>query len=96
MVMSEVEILLRSIGKSVFLNILFPELRTNFEISADELARKHPMYADFSSNSKRTRLSKARTIFKLNRLKEALQIIESSGRVSEEDKRLARQYLNQL
>jgi hypothetical protein len=41
-------------------------------------------------------LSKAKKIFELNKQKEALQIILLSKRISEEDKKTALQYYNQL
>ena len=41
-------------------------------------------------------ISKAKKIFELNKQKEALQIILLSKRISEEDKKTALQYYNQL
>ena len=66
------------------------------QLVIEELSSKYPRYASFSINSQRTRLSKAKKIFELNKQKEALQIILLSKRISEEDKKTALQYYNQL
>ena len=89
----DLEYLLQKSGKEIFLKIL---LIKDKNITVEELSSKYPRYASFSINSQRTRLSKAKKIFELNKQKEALQIILLSKRISEEDKKTALQYYNQL
>ena len=91
----DLEYLLQKSGKEIFLKILLTELIKD-KITVEELSSKYPRYASFSINSQRTRLSKAKKIFELNKQKEALQIILLSKRISEEDKKTALQYYNQL
>lgn len=92
----DLEYLLQKSGKEIFLKILFPELIKDKNITIEELSNKYPRYASFSVNSQRTRLSKAKKIFELNKQKEALQIILLSKRISEEDKKTALHYYNHL
>lgn len=84
----DLEYLLQKSGKEIFLKILLTELIKDKNITVEELSSKYPRYASFSINSQRTRLSKAKKIFELNKQKEALQIILLSKRISEEDKKL--------
>lgn len=83
-----INVLLQKSGKEIFLKILFPELIKDKNITIEELSSKYPRYASFSINSQRTRLSKAKKIFEMNKHKEALQIIMLSKKISEEDKKL--------
>lgn len=92
----DLEYLLQKSGKEIFLKILLTELIKDKNITVEELSSKYPRYASFSINSQRTRLSKAKKIFELNKQKEALQIILLSKRISEEDKKTTLQYYNQL
>ena len=92
----DLEYLLQKSGKEIFLKILLTELIKDKNITVEELSSKYPRYASFSINSQRTRLSKAKKIFELNKQKEALQIILLSKRISEEDKKTALKYYNQL
>ena len=92
----DLEYLLQKSGKEIFLKILLTELIKDKNITVEELSSKYPRYASFSINSQRTRLSKAKKIFELNKQKEALKIILLSKRISEEDKKTALQYYNQL
>lgn len=92
----KIEYLLQKSGKEIFLKILFPELIKDKNITIEELSSKYPRYASFSINSQRTRLSKAKKIFEMNQHKEALQIIMLSKKISEEDKKTALKYYNQL
>lgn len=71
----DLEYLLQKSGKEIFLKILLTELIKDKNITVEELSSKYPRYASFSINSQRTRLSKAKKIFELNKQKEALQII---------------------
>lgn len=91
-----INVLLQKSGKEIFLKILYPELIKDKNITIEELSSKYPRYASFSINSQRTRLSKAKKIFELNKQKEALQIILLSKIISEEDKKTALQYYNLL
>lgn len=84
----DLEYLLQKSGKEIFLKILLTELIKDKNITVEELSSKYPRYASFSINSQRTRLSKAKKIFELNKQKEALQIILLSKRISEEDKKI--------
>lgn len=93
---SEVEYLLQKSGKEVFLNILFPELMKDINVTIEELTKKYSIFESFSINSQRTRLSKAKKIFKMNKQKEAMHIIMLSKRISENNKYIARQYYKQL
>lgn len=92
----DLEYLLQKSGKEIFLKILFPELIKDKNITIKELSSKYPRYASFSINSQRTRLSKAKKIFELNKQMEALQIILLSKKISEEDKKTALKYYNKL
>lgn len=93
---SETEYLLQKSGKDIFLNILYPELIRNKDITIEELSNKYPRYASFSINSQRTRLSKAKRIFELNKQKEAMHIILLSKKLFKTDRFIARQYYKDL
>ena len=92
----DLEYLLQKSGKEIFLKILLTELIKDKNITVEELSSKYPRYASFSINSQRTRLSKAKKIFELNKQMEALQIILLSKKISEEDKKTALKYYNKL
>lgn len=92
----EVEYLLHKSGKDVFLNILYPELIRDKDITIEELSNKYPRYASFSINSQRTRLSKAKKIFELNKQKEAMHIILLSKKLTKTNRHIARQYYKDL
>lgn len=92
----EVEYLLQKSGKDVFLNILYPELIRDKDITIEELSNKYPRYASFSINSQRTRLSKAKKIFELNKQKEAMHIILLSKKLTKTNRHIARQYYKDL
>lgn len=57
-----VEIALRSIGKRVFVEYLYPELKRNMDITESELSEKYEEYAEFSENARKSRLSNAKSI----------------------------------
>ena len=65
----DLEYLLQKSGKEIFLKILLTELIKDKNITVEELSSKYPRYASFSINSQRTRLSKAKKIFELNKQK---------------------------
>lgn len=95
-IMDDIERLLQRIGKGVFLKVLYPEIEKDINITVEDLSNKYPIYASFSINSQRTRLSNAKKIFELNKQKEALQIIMLSKKMFAEDKKLASLYYKQL
>lgn len=84
-----------SIGKTVFVKYLYPELRRNLDISELELSEKYPSYANFTDNGRKTRLSSSRSIFKNGLEKEALRIIVSSQNLPSEIKDLVKIYLDE-
>jgi hypothetical protein len=73
------EYILRSIGKRVFIEYLYPELKRNMNITESELSEKYEEYAGFSENARKSRLSNAKTIFRRGLENKALRIISSSG-----------------
>jgi len=85
---------LKAIGKDIFLTVLFPELKKNMEISYQELANKYERYSHFTINSQRSRLSKAKTIFKNGVENEALLNIIDSLKVDEKTRIIASELYN--
>ncbi len=83
------------IGKAAFVKYLYPELKKNIDISEVEISEKYPLYADYSDNARKTRLSTSRTILKNGLEKEALMNIVSSQKLPEEIRDLARKYLDE-
>lgn len=88
-----VEITLRSIGKRVFVEYLYPELDRNMDITESELSEKYEEYAGFSDNARKSRLSSAKSIFRKGLEKEALRIICLSSNVPPAIRRKAESYL---
>ena len=84
-----------SIGKAAFVKYLYPELKRNIDISEVEISEKYPLYAGYSDNARKTRLSNSRSILKNGLGKEALMIIVSSLNLPEEIRDLARKYLDE-
>lgn len=74
-----VENTLRAIGKRVFVEYLYPELKKDMDITESELSEKYEEYASFSDNVRKSRLSSAKSIFRKGVEKEALRIISSSS-----------------
>lgn len=92
----DLEYLLQKSGKEIFLKILLTELIKDKNITVEELSSKYPRYASFCLfNSKIFFALLKRVLCELIE-KEALQIILLSKRISEEDKKTALQYYNQL
>lgn len=84
----------KSVGKSVFVEIMYPELLRNMYIDNIYLARKYGQYGSYSVNSQRSRLSTSKTIFRNGWQCAALEII--SGSNSEPEARaLAEKYLRE-
>lgn len=82
---------LNSIGKTVFIEQLYPELKKNPNISKSEFLLKHPDFKE-SKNSENTCFSNARSIFQEGLICEALEIIIES-KVPETIKLKAKHYL---
>ncbi len=71
---------LKSIGKAAFVEILYPSLTDDINVSYKEISEKYPKYENYKTQQ--ARLSTARSIFR-NRLEmKALQIIAESSRLS--------------
>lgn len=77
-----VEFTLRAIGKRVFVEYLYPELKRNMNITESNISEKYEEYAGFSENARKSRLSSAKSIFRRGLEREALRIISSSNNVS--------------
>lgn len=84
---------LKSIGKEVFVAILFAEIRDNSSVSIEEIALKYPKFKEFKSSSQASRLSTAKSIFKNTLEIEALNIIIDSARLDDKTRELAKSYL---
>lgn len=92
-----VKTLLGKIGKDVFINILYPELRGNGEVAVGEIAAKYPRFSTFTPASQRTRLSNAKRIMADKKMiKEALDIIMASKRLEQECKNRAENFYKEL
>lgn len=73
---------LKAIGKEIFATILYPEILQNINIKHFEISNKHPRFRIFTENSQRTRLSKAKSIFKAGLEIEALINISKSNKLN--------------
>lgn len=89
---------LNDTGMDIFINILYPALKKSYEIDFNDVCRMFPIYAERvkSDKSKRTRLSKAKSILKNGWEEQALQIISESNRLDEQLKSKAKEYLLQI
>lgn len=74
----ELTMLLRAIGKEIFVTILYPELKKNIDVTWQEIGDRNTKYKCFSENSQRSRLSRSRTIFRNKWEIEALRNIADS------------------
>ncbi|MDC0178143.1 hypothetical protein OAJ14_08365 [Polaribacter sp.] len=77
---------LRAIGKEIYATILYPEISKNIDIKHYEISEKHLKYSSFTENSQRSRLSKAKSIFRSGGEIEALINVFESNKVSTEIK----------
>ena len=92
---------LQAIGKDVFISILYPALKRRFEstgaydIDYLDVCRAYPEYAERaeSDKSKRTRLSKAKSILRNGWEREALTLIAESKRLDDRLIKKAKEYL---
>lgn len=82
---------LKSIGKAAFVEILFPSLKNNINVTYKEIAEKYPQYENYKSQQ--ARLSTARSIFHNGLELKALQIIVGSSRLAPNVVEKARLYL---
>ena len=82
---------LKSIGKATFVEILFPALRDNINVTYKEIAEKYPKYENYKSQQ--ARLSTARSIFHNGLESKALQIIAGSSRLDANVVEKAKLYL---
>ena len=90
---SEIELdkWLKSIGKAAYVEILFPSLRENINVTCMEIAKKYPKYANYTTQMKR--LSTAKSIFQNGLELEALQIIADSPKLEPSVIEKAKSYL---
>lgn len=84
---------MNSIGCSTFINILYPELKKDFDIDILSLAIKYETYSKYTIKSQKSRLSTCKSIFRNNEICDALRFVIDSNRVSEELKHKAETYL---
>lgn len=82
---------LKSIGKATFMEILFPVLSDNINVTYKEIAEKYPKYENYKSQQ--ARLSTARSIFHNGIELKALQIIAGSSRLDANVVEKAKLYL---
>ncbi|RUA12316.1 MAG: hypothetical protein DSY82_01600, partial [Flavobacteriia bacterium] len=66
--------------------ILYPEISKNINIKHYEIASKYIKYSAFTENSQRSRLSKAKSIFKAGEEIEALINVFESNKINGEVK----------
>ncbi len=81
-----IEKALRAIGKEIYATILFPEILNNFNVKHFEISKKYKIYSTFTENSQKSRLSKAKSIFKAGEEIEALINVYESNKVNTEIK----------
>lgn len=92
---------LQAIGKDVFISILYPALKRKFEMDGTyeidylDVCQTYPEYAvrAESDKSKRTRLSKAKSILRNGWEREALTLIAESKRLDDRIIKKAKEYL---
>jgi hypothetical protein len=82
---------LKRIGKATFVEILFPALRNNINVTYNEIAEKYPKYENYKSQQ--ARLSTAKSIFHNSLELKALQIIAASSRLDAKVVEKAKLYL---
>ena len=87
---------LQSVGKDVFVTILYPEILSNPNVTYEKLADSYPRYGSFSVNSQKSRLSSAKSIFTAGLELEALKIVIDSKKVDEKVRREAKNHLNNI
>lgn len=87
---------LKSIGKEVFIEILYPALQENRAVTKEEIAKTYQKFSTYTSNSQNSRLSTGRSIFDKGLECEALQIIIDSSRLDSNVSVKARKYLDGL
>lgn len=91
-----IEEILRKIGKKSFVCHLYPELKNNMEVTIEDIALRHPEFKKYTLDSQRTRLSKARAIFREGKEKEALLNCVYSAQMDKESLKKAQDFLQKL
>jgi hypothetical protein len=86
--------LLGSIGKDVFVNILYPEIKDNPNVTTKEISERNSRFSEFSSQE--SRLSSAKSIFRDGLEKEAFHLIIGSKRLRPETIKKAEEFLKQI
>lgn len=84
---------LLSIGKAAFVKIMYPAIKSNPDITVEEIAAKYPAFANFKSQDMRLKMS--RKVFKEGAEFEALQLIVLSKKVSDEIKEEAQKFIDE-
>jgi hypothetical protein len=88
------DVLLRKIGMSVFVQILYPELMRDKNVSIETICERHVKFAEFTLNSQRSRLSSAKTIFRDGLERQALKLIAKSDQVDNQVRTVALNLIN--
>jgi len=78
----ELKRLLRAIGMKAYVEILFPAMMKNRDISVAELCQKYPEFNNYTPAAQNTRRSKARKIFDNGWQFDALDAIIMSSRTA--------------
>ena len=89
----ELDKTLKSIGKSTFLK-LYPLVKKDSMITPKGVRSLLPEYGNYSENSQKSRLSSTKSIFNRGLETEALEIIISSDRVDEINRKYARKLID--
>jgi hypothetical protein len=84
---------LQSIGKEVFVGILYPEILKNSNVGYSDIAARYERYASYSEDTQKSRLSTAKSIFRDGLQDEALQNIVDSKRLDESIRQKANDYI---
>ncbi len=95
---AKVRLYLKGIGMDVFVNIIYPALKKSLDIDSNDVCRMYPEYEKRvkSDKSKRTRLSKAKSIIRNGWVEYALTIISESTRVEEQIVNKSKKCLEQI
>lgn len=87
---------LKSIGMQVFTEIICPSILANPNITIDEISEKNAKFKQFTENSKKSRLSTSKSIYKNGLIPEALQFIIDSKNTNESTRTIASELLVSL
>jgi len=89
----ELKRLLSSVGKKAYVEILFPAMTKDRDISVMELCQKYPEFRNYTPAAQNTRRTKARKIFDNGWQYEALHAIALSSRVIPSVRAKAQEFL---